>query len=125
MQAAWDEEAKANNVYPLDDRQGAARAMGKQISLLPRYVYWGPGISVVQSKAPPINFMSFSLNADIAVPEGGARGVLVATGSQFGGWSFGFDQGRPFVQHNASQKPEDHFRVQADQALPAGPHKLT
>ena len=125
MQAAWDEEAKANNVYPLDDRQGTARAMGKQISLLPRYVYWGPDISVVQSKAPPINFMSFSVNADIAVPEGGARGVLVATGSQFGGWSFGFDQGRPFVQHNASQKPEDQFRVQADQPLPAGPHKLT
>ncbi len=125
MEAAWDEEAKANNVYPLDDRQGAARAMGKQMTMLSRYVYWGSDISVAQSKAPPLNYMPFVLNADIVIPEGGARGVLVAVGSQFGGWSFGFDQGKPFVQHNASQKPEDRFRIEAGQPIAAGSHRLT
>jgi arylsulfatase len=125
MQAAWDAEARKNNVYPLDDRQGSGRVSGRPFEIPSQYVYWGAGISVAQSKAPPINFTSFTMTADITVPEGGPRGVLVASGSQFAGWSFGFEAGRPFVVHAASQKPEDLFRVAAVQPLAAGARRLT
>ena len=125
LQQAWDEEAKANNVYPLDDRQGLARASSMRLPEAKTAVYWGSGISVAQSKAPPINIRSFTINADVTVPEGGARGVLVASGSQFGGWSFGFQDGRPFAAHAASQKPEDQFRIAADRVVAPGAHRLT
>ncbi|OCC24376.1 arylsulfatase [Croceicoccus estronivorus] len=125
LQAEWDEEAKANNVYPLDDRQGIMRAAGMKLPSPRDFVYWGSNISVAQSKAPPINFRSFSITADVTIPEGGPSGALIASGSKFGGWSFGFDNGKPFVVHAASQKPEDFFRVEADSAIPAGTHTLT
>ena len=124
LQALWDQEARANNVYPLDDRQGMVRGTGKQLPPMKSSVYWGPGISVVQSKAPPINFRSFAVDADITVPADGAKGVLIASGSKFGGWSFGFEDGRPYVVHAASQKPEDQFRIAADRALAPGTHQL-
>ena len=125
LRAEWDEEAKANNVYPLDDRQGTSRALGAMPPPKPRsYVYWGSDISVAQSKAPPINFRRFAIDADITGPKDGARGVLIASGSRFAGWSFGFDKGRPFVVHAASQKPEDQFRIAAGAAIAPGKHKL-
>ena len=129
MKALWDSEARANNVYPLDDRQGIERASsgGRTVSS-PRsnWVYWGEQISVAQSKSPPINLSSFTATAEITVPAGGARGALVATGSQFGGWSFHFDaQGRPVVVHLASQKPEDRFEIAASEAITPGKHRIT
>jgi arylsulfatase len=125
LQQEWDEEARANNVYPLDDRQGIMRAAGKGLPPVKTSVFWGSGISLAQSRAPFLGIRSFTVTADVTIPAGGPRGVLVASGSQFGGWSFGFQDGRPFVVHAASQKPEDQFRIQADTAVPAGVHRLT
>lgn len=88
------------------------------------YVYWGSGVSIAQSKAPPINLRSFSIEADVVVPAEGARGMLIASGSRFGGWSFHFDDGRPVAIHAASQKPEDRFRVAAPGRLPSGRVKI-
>ena len=124
MQALWDAEARANNVYPLDDRQGTEGRIG--IAAQPRpYVYWGAGISVNQTAAPPLNFRSFRIDADVTTPRSTAQGVLVAVGSMFGGWSFGFDDGRPFVVHAASQKPEDQFRIIGTQRVGAGSHRIS
>ena len=36
LRAEWDEEAKATNVYPLDDRQGTLRALGAMPPPQPR-----------------------------------------------------------------------------------------
>ncbi|MHB9880230.1 sulfatase-like hydrolase/transferase [Pacificimonas sp. ICDLI1SI03] len=129
MKALWDREARANNVYPLDDRQGTERANSGARSAAPRrnsYVYWGDRISVAQTNAPPINFSSFTATAEITVPDEGATGALIASGSQFAGWSFHFDgEGRPVVMHLASQKPEDRFVVSANEAVSPGPHRMT
>ncbi|SNS06235.1 arylsulfatase [Sphingomonas laterariae] len=124
LKALWDQEARANNVYPLDDRQGTMRASAARMRPAANYVYWGAGISLAQVKAPPLNFTSFAMTADIDVPAQGARGVLVASGSHFGGWSFGFRDGRPFAVHAASQKPEDRFEIAASAAIAPGKHKL-
>lgn len=129
MKALWDSEARANNVYPLDDRQGIMRASSGARSVTSRrtsWVYWGKKISVAQSKSPPINFSSFTATAEITIPASGARGALIATGSQFGGWSFHFDgHGRPVVIHVASQKPEDRFVITAGEAIVPGKHRIT
>ena len=122
LQALWLEEARRNNVLPLDDRQGTARAMGaRPPQAMPRsYVYWGGDLSVAQSKAPPINLRSFTIDAEVTIPPAGAKGVLIASGSEFGGWSFLFEDGRPVVVEAASQKPEDRFRIAAAGALAPG-----
>lgn len=125
LQSLWTAEARRNNVLPLDDRMTAARVLSGQRPPAPRaYVYWGSGVSVAQSKAPPINLRSFSIEADVVVPAEGARGVLIASGSRFGGWSFHFEGGRPVAIHAASQKPDDGFRIAAPGRVPTGRVKI-
>lgn len=133
LQSLWMQEAQRNNVLPLDDRQGMARALSARPPGSPvpaaspapaHYVYWGTGISIAQSKAPPIAFRSFTIDADITVPARGASGVLLASGSRFGGWSFHFENGRPIAYQAVSQRPEDHYRVASPQPAAPGKHHI-
>ncbi|MCP1470611.1 arylsulfatase [Sphingobium sp. OAS761] len=122
MQRAWAAQARANNVYPLDDRltrSGPVPAPPRN-----RYDYWGAGISVAQPAAPALGIGSWTLDTDIVVPNDGASGAIVATGSLFGGWSFYLDQGRPTVVHAASQQEGDSYRVAGSVPLKAGPSHL-
>lgn len=126
LKALWEEKARLNQVYPLDDRQGRIRAYnsGRNAPQRKSWVYWGPDISVAQTKAPPLNFASFAINAEVTIPGEGAQGALIASGSKFSGWSFFFDQGRPVVVHAASQKPEDVFRIASADPIAPGPHRI-
>lgn len=123
LKALWDEEARRNHVYPLDDTQGGQRAVGAvrpEDIPRPNYVYWGSGISAPASRAPMFGIFPFTMEAEIVVPPAGLDGVLVATGSRFGGWSFYFDAGKPVVVHAYSQQPGHVYRVAAATAVPAG-----
>jgi len=127
LTAMWDAQARENQVYPLDDRQGRMRAYNAGVqspSQRTSWVYWGPNISVAQVKAPPLNFRSFTIAAEVTIPADGAKGALIASGSRFAGWSFFFDKGRPTVIHAASQKPEDVFTVAAAAPLAPGAHRI-
>jgi len=43
---------------------------------------------------------SHSVTAEIVVPEGGGRGVLIAQGGAFAGWSLYLHDGKPTYCHN-------------------------
>lgn len=127
LKAVWMEEAKANNVFPLDDTQGSDRSPGAvRPGDFPRpsYVYWGPNISAPAARAPMLGIFPFEIEADVTVPEGGLDGVLIANGSRFGGWSFYFDKGRPVVVHAFSQQPQHIYKITSETAVPAGKAKL-
>jgi arylsulfatase len=130
MKALWDATAKRNNVYPIDERFGAARTMSglaplrKQLSRT-NFTYWGADTSVDPWAAPSFAARSFTIDADIDVPKGGGSGVIVANGSAFGGWSFYLDKGRPVAFEAFSHKPEDKFRVEAKTVLKPGSVKLS
>ncbi len=121
----WWQEAERNNVLPLDDRRGAKRAIWQMLakgSGRDKYEYWGEGISVSSHQAAPLAVRDFTIDAKITVPDEGAHGVLLASGSWFGGWSFYFDKGKPIVRHAYSQQPADQFEIASETALPPGDH---
>lgn len=89
-----------------------------------QYVYWGEGIRMTRATMPPIFNLPFILEADLEIPTTGADGVIVAAGSQFGGWSFYLKDGKPVAFSAATQLPDEQSRVAADTAVPAGPAKL-
>lgn len=122
LKAAWDEEARRNQVYPLDDRQ-AGRSPAIALSQRKLFQYWGAGISIPQQGAPQFGMRPFTLDAEIVVPAN-AQGVLLASGSRFGGWSFYLENGRPIAVHAASNETGDQYRVAAETPLPAGPVRL-
>jgi len=126
LQALFEAEAKRNQVLPLDNRLNMQRFLAGQHAPRPasgRYVYWGGNISLAAPAGAPLLHNSFSISADLTLPERG-NGVLIALGSKFGGWSFYLKDGRPVALMAATQRPEDTFRVIAGEALPAGPVQL-
>ncbi len=129
LQALFDAEARRNQVYPIQDSGGMYRAVkmgpaGPLGGMRPQYVFWGSDISVPMASAPPIFSVPFTLEAEVEIPEGGADGVIVAAGSQFGGWSFYLDEGVPVAYTALSPLPGGHSRVAAPAPLSAGTHTL-
>lgn len=128
LQSLFDAEARQYNVYPLQDAGGQQRNidMMRHAGVRPRanYVFWGKDIHLQMMSAPLITFLPFSLQAEIEVPPGGGEGVIVAAGSQFGGWSFYLDGGRPvaFASVSPLPLPGMQSKVVADRVLSPGRH---
>ncbi len=65
---------------------------------------------------------SFSVTAEIDVPEGGAEGVLIAQGGRFGGWAVYVKAGKAKFVYNVLGIQE--FATEADSAVPQGTHQV-
>lgn len=84
-------EARKYNVLPLDDRRVErfdARIAGRPqlITGTSQTFFAGMG-RLTESSVISTKNVSHAVAADIVVPEGGARGVIIAQGGAFGGWS--------------------------------------
>jgi arylsulfatase len=67
---------------------------------------------------PRIYNHSYTITADLVVPEGGAEGVIVAEADHMGGFSLFVDDGK--LTHTYSMMGVFVFRQQAEQPLPEG-----
>ena len=127
LEALFDKEARLNNVYPLDDNLNLDRfhaAAKAYESPNPVYAYWGPDISVGNEVMPPILGRSFSIDADVVIPQAGGEGVLVAAGSKFGGWAFFLKKGVPVALQSMSPQAQYQFRIAGTTAIPPGPARI-
>jgi arylsulfatase len=84
----WYAEAGANGAFPLDDRSAVEIITTPRPLLSPprnRYVYY-PGVAEVpESQAVNLRNRSYIIAALVDIPQPGAKGVLFAHGSRFGG----------------------------------------
>jgi len=127
MQSEFDRQARANQVYPIHDSGGnfrAAMAIQAQGKFKSHYEYWGPDISVGMLSSPPIFNLPFVIEADIDVPKSGADGVILAAGSQFGGWSFYLDNNRPVVAASISPQPGEQTKFVSKKKLAPGNRRV-
>jgi arylsulfatase len=87
------------------------------------FVYTEPLVGTPQATAPSILNRSFTIDADIEVPQGGGEGMLVTAGGRFGGWGFYVLKGKPVFVYNLLdlQRP----RVEGSTALSAGKHTVS
>jgi arylsulfatase A-like enzyme len=122
MIALFREQARANNVFPLDHRFAAARATleGRGDPSRKHYDFWGKEVSVPANIQPILMARAFTLEADLLLDRTDASGAVVALGSRFGGWSLYLDRGRPAFTWSRSTDPREIASVRADRALPAG-----
>ena len=67
---------------------------------------------------PRIYNHSYSISADLVIPEGGAEGVIVAEADHLGGFSLFVDDGK--LTHTYSMMGVFVFRQQAEEPLPEG-----
>src|SRR4029078_7082896 len=115
-------EAKKYEVLPLD-----ASALTRFITPRPsitagrdKFVYSYPLVGTPQSTAPNILNRSFTITADIDVPEGGAEGMLVTAGGGLGVWGFYGLKAKPVFVYNLLDLGRP--KVAAPNALPPGKH---
>jgi arylsulfatase len=89
MQDLFYAEAARNQVLPLDNsslaRWNAARPnlTGGRTD----FTYTGTLSGVPNSGAPSILNKSYTITADVTIPDGGAEGVIVTDGGRFGGYA--------------------------------------
>ena len=116
-------EAIKYRVLPIDDRvlervnaasAGRPDLMGDRTSLTLSEGMVGMSENVFIN----IKNRSFSITADVEIPQGGANGVILAQAGRFGGWSLYLKDGKPTYCYNFLGLQQ--YKVSAPQALAAG-----
>ena len=117
-------EASKYQVLPLD-----ASALTRFIAPRPSIVagrdtftYTHPLVGTPLGTAPSILNKSFSLSAEIEVPDGGGEGMLVTQGGRFAGWGLYLLKGKPVFVYNLMDLARP--RIAASDALSAGKHTI-
>ena len=127
VMALWQQEARRNNVFPIDDRAPMMRADRSAMGAARKHFdYWGKDVSMPAiGTAPFLAMRSFTVAADLVLDRDDASGAVLAWGSKFGGWSLFLDQGKPAFAWAKSTDPAEMAMVRSGQALPKGTSKLT
>jgi arylsulfatase len=123
MQDIFIQEAIKYRVLPIDDRSvervNAALAGRPDLMEGRTSLTLGPGMdSMSENVFINIKNRSFSITADVEIPEGGANGVIIVQGGRFGGWSLYLKDGKPTYCYNFLGLQE--YKVSAPQAVAAG-----
>jgi len=126
LQRLWLIEAVHYNVLPLDD--DLAKKMNPDFAGRPvlikgtsQILFGGMG-RLSENCVLNIKNKSHSVTAEIEVLEAGAEGVIIAQGSNIGGWSLYAKGGKLKYCYNLGRIR--HFYVEAESPLPPGNHQL-
>ena len=127
MKQLFTMQAEKYNVFPLDDRT-LPRFIGPKPSYTPGrtvFKYTGeltnvpfPGVA----GAPNVLNKSYTMTAEVEIPDGGAEGMLVTDGGRFAGYGFYLLKGVPVFTWNLLQL--DTVKWQGKEALSPGKHTL-
>ena len=120
-------EALKNNVFPLDDR--AAERLNPAVAGRPDIMFGRteltlypgtPGLpegSFINTKA-----VSYTIDAELDIPDGGAEGVVLSQAGQFGGWSLYVKDNKPKYTYNWLAR--ESYEIESAETLPAGKVRL-
>jgi hypothetical protein len=127
LQDLWWAEAAKHNVLPLDWRAVErlnAELMGRRSLTGDRTVFtYYPGqLGLPNDAAPRILNKSWTLTADIEVPDAGAEGMIVTHGGLVGGYGLYLRDGKPTFVYNYLAL--DRFTIAGQQALSKGKAQL-
>jgi arylsulfatase A-like enzyme len=124
MQELFLVEATKYNVFPLDNsvlpRVLAPRPSATAGRTVFNYSGEMPGLPT--SDAPSILNRSYTITAEVEIPQGGAQGMLVTLGGRFGGYGLYLLSGRPVFTYNFVGL--EHFRWEGQQPLTPGKHTI-
>jgi arylsulfatase A-like enzyme len=123
LQRRWWDEARANDVLPLDDRFGERFAENAERFHGPRtnFTFWSGMGHLPSDVAPDLRSRSYTITAHVDVAPDGAQGVLIAHGDATGGYSLFVRDGHLVHDLNIGG---NHQLVTSDRPVPTGRHTL-
>ena len=117
-------EAAKYQVFPLDND-----ILGRILTPRPSatagrnaFTYSGMTSGLPTSDAPSIVNRSYTITAEVEVPQGGGDGMLVTTGGRFGGYGLYLLKGKPVFVYNFLDI--ERFRWEGQDALAPGKHMI-
>jgi arylsulfatase A-like enzyme len=123
LKQAFEEEAWANNVYPLYDDM-IKRLAGQQDRLFgdqTEFIYYAPGaVRIAEKASAPVKNRAHNIVTTVDLL-GNEEGVIVAVGGMTGGFSMYIKGGRLHYDYNYLDGVHYHL---ASQPLPKGPTEL-
>ena len=126
LQQLFLEEAKKYNVLPLDDRRverfNPDLAGRPQLIKGTRQLLFGGMGRLTENSVVVMKNKSHAVTAEIEVPDGPAKGVIVAQGGAFGGWTLYAKDGKPAYCYNLFGL--QLFKVTGEEAIPNGTHQV-
>ena len=96
MQTLFDEEAKKNQVYPLNPLWAGRQPRPTAT----HFTYYARTGRLYVSLTPPYENRSHTITAHVVIPKDGANGVLIADGGIGGGFSLYVKDGKPSYTYN-------------------------
>jgi arylsulfatase len=126
LKALFLEEARRYQVLPLDDRRVErfdAAIAGRPVLVQgdSQILYAGTG-RLNEATVLNVKNRSHQVTAHVTVADGGAGGVIIAQGGEFGGWSLYVADGRLTYCHNYLGLRR--FKVQGETRLEPGPREI-
>ena len=124
MQALFEQEAKKYNVLPLNN-DTFARALAPRPSATAGktvFTYTGVNPGINSSNAPNILARSYTMTAEVDVPQGGGDGMIATMGGRWGGWGMYILKGKPVFHYNMLILAQYHW--EGPDALTPGKHTI-
>jgi len=124
MKRMFIAEAKKYEVFPLD-ASVAARLVAPRPNITAgrtEFVYTRPMIGLPQGDSPALLDASYTITADVDVPQGGAEGMILTSGGRFGGYGFYLLKGKPVFLWNLVDL--ERIRWEGPDALTPGKHTV-
>ncbi len=118
LRALFWSEAEKYKVLPLLATLGVFFGIAPPLPAISTFEFRGDVENVLSGMVPRIYNHSYSISADLVIPEGGAEGVIVAEADHLGGFSLFVDGGR--LTHTYSMMGVFVFRQQAEESMPTG-----
>jgi arylsulfatase len=117
-------EAQKFQVFPMD-ASVAARIVAPRPNITAgrtEFVYTRPMTGLPQGDSPLLLNTSYTVTADIEVPQGGAEGMILTSGGRFAGYGFYLLKGKPVWLWNLVDL--ERLKWEGPEALPPGRHTL-
>jgi arylsulfatase A-like enzyme len=125
MQKLFIQEAAKYQVLPLDNdtfaRSLAPRPSATAGKTVFSYTGVNPGIN--SSNAPNVLGRSYSMSAEVDVPQGGGDGMIATMGGRWGGWGLYMLKGKPVFHYNMLILAQYHW--EGPDVLTPGKHTIS
>jgi arylsulfatase len=124
LKQAFIEEAKKYQVFPMNSSVAAMLVEPRPNITAGRteFVYTRPMTGLPQGDSPTLLNSSYTITADITVPEGGAEGMILTSGGRFAGYGFYLLRGKPVFLWNLIDL--ERIKWEGPDALPPGRHTV-
>ena len=125
LQLLFYAEASKYHVLPIDNSKTARMAEGVRPSLIEgrtSFTYHDGDTRIPEGSSPGTKNRSFTITANVEIPQKGADGMIITQGGLFGGWALYIDKGKPTFHYNTANV--FHYNIASLGAISPGKHTI-